>query len=71
MSLLNPILVFDLLKIVTESSEFTSCSDCRFSVEKVFMGPVIFKIKKNKLTLQRKLIFFFLLLGKNEVSISL
>lgn len=46
MSLLNPILVFDLSKIVTESSEFTSCSDCRFSVEKVFMGPVIFKIKK-------------------------
>lgn len=43
MSLLKPILVFDLSKIVViESSEFTSCFDCRFSVEKVFRGPVIF-----------------------------
>lgn len=43
---LKPILVFDLSKIVTESAEFTSCFDCRFSVEKVFRGPVILKIKK-------------------------
>lgn len=46
MSLLKPILVFDLSKIVEfESSEFASF-DCRFCVEKVFRGPVIFDIKK-------------------------
>lgn len=38
---------FDLSKMVLiESGEFTSCFDCRLTVEKVFRYPVIFKIER-------------------------
>lgn len=38
---------FDLSKMVLiESGEFTSCFDCRLTVEKVFKCPVILEVER-------------------------